>query len=79
MGNHPQQETVRLQNIYQAAYCMCRGLKVAGLDRSASKVTIIFAGKDAQTKALEFYNGARVEAKAYSDSYRSLKDLIFER
>ena len=65
--------------IFQAAFCLCLGLKLVDLDRSGSKVTFVFEGVDAQKKALGFYNGTKVEAQAYSDNFRSLKDMIFQR
>lgn len=67
------------QNLYQGAFCLCQGLKLSGKINDGKKVTIIFEGKAAQEKAMAFYNGARVEAKSYSDAYRSLKDYVFER
>ena len=67
------------QNLYEAAYCLCKGLKLAGKKRQGHKVIVLFEGPDAQTESLKFYNGAKVEAKAYSDAYRTLKDYVFER
>jgi len=76
MTNH---ETFSTQNLYQAAYCLCRGYKIMGFERTGGKVNVIFEGEDMTAKALEFYNGAKVDAKKYSDSYRSLKDMVFQR
>lgn len=67
------------QNLYEAAYCLTRGMKLRGKERNGSKVTIFLEGKDAHTEAMKFYNGAKVEAKGYSDNYRTLKDFVFER
>lgn len=67
------------RNLYEAAYCLCRGFKLAGKERRGSKVVVFFTGKDIQKEALGFYNGAVVEAKALTDAYRTLKDYIFER
>ena len=67
------------QNLYEGAFCLCRGFKLAGKERNGNKVVILFEGQDVREEALKFYNGARVEAKAYSDAYRTLKDYIFER
>ena len=67
------------QNLYEAAFCLCRGLKLAGKERQGSKVIVVFQGAKAKEEALKFYNGAKIEAKAYSDAYRTLKDYVFER
>ena len=68
------------QNLYQGAYCLCRGFKLAGKQREGAKVLVAFEGKNVKEEALKFYNGgAKVEAKAYSDAYRTLKDYVFER
>lgn len=72
-------EIFSTQNLYQAAYCLCRGFKINGFERTGGKVNVIFEGEDMTSKALEFYNGAKVDAKKYSDSYRSLKDMVFQR
>lgn len=67
------------QNLYEAAFCLCEGLKLAGKKADGKKVLILFDGENAEARALQFYNGAQVEAKRYSDAYRTLKDYIFER
>ncbi len=67
------------QNLYEAAFCLCRGLKLAGKHRQGNKVVVLFEGANAKQEALKYYNGAKVEAKAYSDAYRTLKDYVFER
>ncbi len=67
------------QNLYEAAFCLAQGMTLIGKERNGNKVTVIFEGKDAEAEAMKFYNGAKVEAKAYSDSYRTLKDYIFEK
>ncbi|HOW88178.1 MAG TPA: DUF5659 domain-containing protein [Candidatus Omnitrophota bacterium] len=73
-------ETTETNSIYEAAYLLCRNLKLCRMDRSGgSKVTFVFQGKDATKKANEFFNGAKVGARAYSDAVRSLKDRIFKR
>lgn len=73
-------EQFETQSIYQAAFCLCAGLSLVELDRaSGSKATFVFEGQDAQKKALGFYNGAKVAAQAYSENFRSLKDMIFKR
>ena len=67
------------QNLYEAAFCLCRGLKLVGKERQGNKVVVQFQGVAVKEEALKFYNGGKVEAKAYSDAYRTLKDYIFQR
>jgi len=67
------------QNLYQGAYCLCRGFTLVGKKREGAKILVTFKGKNAQTEAMRFYNGAKVEAKALTDAYRTLKDYVFER
>ena len=67
------------ESIYQGAFCLCRGMKLVGKGKSGNKFTILFEGKDSHIEAMKFYNGAKVEAKAYSDNLRSLKDFLFQR
>lgn len=67
------------QNLYEGAFCLCRGFKLAGKKRNGNKVTILFEGEGVREEALKFYNGAKVEAKALMDAYRTLKDFVFER
>lgn len=67
------------QNLYEAAFCLCKGFKLAGKRREGAKVVILFEGENVQQEALGFYNGSKVPAKDYADSYRTLKDFIFER
>lgn len=67
------------QSLYEAAYLMSRGFSLAGKRKDSSKVTILFDGENVHEAALKFYNGGKVEAKKFTDCYRSLKDYIFER
>lgn len=67
------------QNLYEAAFCLCKGFKLIGKERQGNKVVVLFEGENVQQEALKFYNGAKVAAKAYSDAYRTLKDYVFER
>ncbi len=75
----PESNLYATQNLYEAAFCLCKGFKLAGKRQQGNKVIVLFEGADVREEALKYYNGAKVEAKAYSDSYRTLKDYIFER
>ena len=73
-------ESFRTQNIYQASFLMCRGLRLVGKEKEGNKFSLIFEGTNVNQEAIKFYNGgAKIEAKAYSDAYRTLKDYVFER
>jgi len=67
------------QNLYESAYLLSRGFKLAGKSREGMKVSVIFMGVGVREEALKFYNGGKVEAKALTDAYRTLKDYVFER
>ena len=67
------------QNLYEAAFCLSKGFKLAGKSQQGKKFIVYFEGKNIREEAIKFYNGAKVEAKGYSDAYRTLKDYIFER
>ncbi len=67
------------QNLYEAAYCLCKGFRLAGKRQQGKKVVVCFEGAGVREAALQFYNGATVEAKALTDAYRTLKDYVFER
>ncbi len=67
------------QNLYEAAYLLCRGCRLVGKKQDGRKVVVLFEGPKAAEESLNFYNGAKVEAKALTDAYRTLKDYIFER
>ena len=70
----------RTQNLYEASYLMVKNFLLAGKERAGSKVTILFEdSSDLQKAVLSYYNNGLVEGKAYSDSYRSLKDFVFQR
>ena len=72
-------ETFSTQNLYQAAYCMTCGFKIVGTEREGNRVSVIFQGNGIKAKALNFYNGEKVEAKAVFDAYRTIKDMVFQK
>ena len=45
------------QNLYEGAYLLCRGFKLAGKRQQGQKMVVLFEGHDARTEALKFYNG----------------------
>lgn len=73
------EESFSTQNLFQAAYCLAQGFKVKGTRRENLRVAVILEGQNIQQEALKYYNGGKVEALAYSNAYRTLKDMVFER
>ena len=65
-------------NLYEAAYLMAKGFDLVGKTQEGRKVVVGFSGEGVQKASLDFYNGGKIGAKAYSDSYRTLKDYVFE-
>ena len=68
------------QNLYEAAFLLAKGNKLVGKEKNGNK-TVVFFEDSEKTKvdALSYYNNGLVSGKKYSDSYRTLKDYIFER
>ncbi len=70
----------RTQNLYEASYLLAKGFNLAGKEKAGSKIILLFEYKpEISEAAMGFYNGGKIEAKKFSDSYRTLKDFIFER
>lgn len=70
----------RTQNLYEGAFLLARGFNLAGKEQDKNKVTILFEHESEINKeSMRFYNGASIEAKKYSDCYRTLKDYIFTK
>ena len=70
----------RTQSLYEGAYLLARGFKLAGKERTGQKVAVIFESHpDLAEAVMSFYNGGRVEGKVLFDAYRTLKDFVFER
>jgi len=73
-------EYYKTQSLYEGSYLMARGFSLAGKEKAGNKITILFEHKpEICHEAMRFYNGAKIEAKKYSDAYRTLKDYVFER
>lgn len=71
-------ETHSTMNLYEGSFLLCKGFKLAGKKKDDRKTVVFFEGAGVRTKALEYYNGGKVEAKALMDAYRTLKDYVFE-
>ena len=73
-------KTYRTQSLYEASYLLALGFKLIGAD-PGQKTTLLFADSpELQQAVLDFYNGeGTVRAKPFVESYRSLKDMVFQR
>ena len=70
----------KTMNLYEGSYLLSKGFPLAGKEKNGVKITILFKDSEKiRREALNFYNGAKAEAKKCFDSYRTLKDYIFER
>ena len=75
----PESEHYSTQNIYEAAFLLAKGFKLKGKSQIGQKVSILFVGEGVMDAPAQYYNGALIKARAYTDAYRTLKDYIFER
>ncbi len=68
------------QHIFCAAFLISRGHRITRIDNDARKSTIHFEGTNVENDALDFFNGTatKVNPKTFADSYRHIKDLIFQ-
>ena len=70
----------RTPNLYEASFLLAKDFSLAGKERVGNKVIILFEDSEQIRKAaLDYYNGANIRAKEYSDAYRTLKDYIFDK
>lgn len=71
----------RTQSLYEASYLLALGFKLVASDAQGQKTTLLFADTPELRKAvMDFYNGdGLVRAKHFVESYRSLKDMVFQR
>ena len=67
------------KNLYEASYLLARGFKLSGTKREGNKVVVIFEGENVGTEAMRYYNNEPVGSKILFDSFRCLKDLVFEK
>jgi len=65
-------------NLYEASYCLAVGMRLKGKERQGNKFVVTLEGANAPTKAMEFYGKTRIDAKTLFDSYRTLKDFVFQ-
>jgi len=70
----------RVQSLYEAAFLLVKGYKLAGKENNGAKVTLLFNASNNLIKdSLHFYNGGEAGAKELFDAYRTLKDYVFTK
>jgi hypothetical protein len=70
----------KTQNLYEASFLLAKGFNLSGKEKAGSKVVLLFEYKpEISEAAMAFYNGSLIQAKKFSDAYRTLKDFVFER
>ena len=67
------------QNLYEGSYLYAKGFKLVGVTKGI-KATLIFSGDGVIEASLDYYNEVgKVSPKKLFDSYRTLKDMVFQR
>jgi len=69
------------KHIFCAAYLLSLGHRINHIDADyGEKSTMYFEGVNVEQDALGFFNATakKVNPKAYADSYRHIKDLLFQ-
>ena len=66
-------------NIYEASYLLATGFRLAGKQKNGARIALEFkASKKLTEESLKFYNGGRVDARAFSEAFKNIKNFIFE-
>ena len=72
-------EVYATENLYEAAYLLSRGFRLVGKRREGNKFVVLIEGQNVQEESLDYYHNAPSGSKTLFDSYRCLKDFIFQR
>ncbi len=74
-------KTYQTQSLYEASYLLTKDFQIISRDHQGQKAGLSFEDTSELRQAiLDFYNGKGVSsAKSLFDSYRTLKDMIFQR
>ena len=69
------------QSLYEASFLLSKDFRIVSKDATGQKTSLVFEDSpELQQAVMAFYNGAgTTSAKGLFDSYRSLKDMIFQR
>ena len=79
MENMDSKAPLKVKDLATASFLVASGIPVVDIEREGKTCYFIFKGRErALELCREFWSGnALVNAKAFSDATRSLKDLIF--
>lgn len=71
----------RTKDLAEASFLYASGERLIGLDNDSGKYWFIFADQGCCEQLISKYwqKEAQVNAKEYSDAFRSLKDLVFNK
>ena len=74
-------ETYRSKDLYESALLYASDKKLLSTEKEDNRVWFIFEDKDScEELSTAYWNKtAQVEAKAFADALRTLKDMIFNR
>lgn len=67
-------ETYWTENLFEAAFCLYKGLELVNKERIGKKTRVYFFGPSAKQTALSYYKS---EAKKMMDAYRTVKDYVW--
>lgn len=69
------------QSLYEASFLLAKGFELTSKDSTGQKTTLLFEDSPELRQAvIAFYNGRGIiRAKVFVESYRSLKDMVFQR
>lgn len=65
-------------DFHEAAYALCKGMRLAGREKQGDKVVIFLEGKDVHLVAGEYFNGGEVVAREFAEGLRSIKDFVWK-
>lgn len=74
------QDVYKTKDLSEAAALYASGVKFHGLEKTNNYYWFIFENANAERISSSFWSGElTINAKAYSDSYRTLKDRLFSQ
>jgi len=74
-----QTDSYKVKDLYLAAYLYCEGLELQEVEKTGKTCWFNFSNKDKCEQLIGLYwkNQAISKIKSYTDSIRTLKDLIY--
>ena len=70
----------RTSDLYMAAFCLSKGIQLAGVERNSRRVSFVFHDSPEREGLITGYlnNDVTVFPRQYKDSIQALKDMIFQ-